>query len=111
MTLNPTIEDRLIANAAKVDKYIYDLLEPRRPEILYQAARHIIAAGGKRLRPYLVLKACGLVGGDPASVVPFAAALEVLHSFTLIHDDVMDNDDLRRGVSTVHRRWGVPLAQ
>ena len=110
MTLNATIEEKLKASAVEVDRYIDGLLEPRRPEVLYHAARHIIDAGGKRLRPYLVLKSCELVGGDPASAVPFAAALEVLHSFTLIHDDVMDNDDLRRGVPTVHRRWGVPLA-
>jgi len=110
LTLNATIEEKLKASAVEVDKYIDGLLEPRRPEVLYRAARHIIDAGGKRLRPYLVLKSCELVGGDPASAVPFAAALEVLHSFTLIHDDVMDNDDLRRGVPTVHSRWGVPLA-
>lgn len=62
------------------------------------------------MRPYLVLKSCELVGGNADTAVPFAAALEVLHNFTLIHDDIMDDDSLRRGVSTVHAQWGVPIA-
>lgn len=110
MTLNDSISQKLKATAAKVDKFIDELLEPRNPIVLYEAARHIITAGGKRLRPYLVLRSCELVGGDPNVAVPFAAALEVLHNFTLIHDDIMDNDSLRRGVPTVHARWGVPVA-
>ncbi len=105
-----TIDDKLKTCAVKVDRFIDELLKPRRPHVLYEAARHIISAGGKRLRPYLVLKSCELVGGDPDSAVPYAAALEVLHNFTLIHDDIMDNDSLRRGKPTVHARWGVPLA-
>ncbi len=110
MPKNATIEDKLKASATVVNSFIEKLLESRRPEALYAAAKHIISAGGKRLRPYLVLKSCELVGGDPDSAVPFAAALEVLHNFTLIHDDIMDNDSLRRGVSTVHAQWGVPIA-
>jgi geranylgeranyl diphosphate synthase type I len=109
MVTDATIERKLKASTAKVNRCINDLLEPRRPEVLYEAAKHIIASGGKRLRPYLVLKSCELVGGDPDSAVPFAAAMEVLHNFTLIHDDIMDGDDLRRGVPTVHKLWGIPI--
>jgi len=77
---------------------------------LYQAARHIIDAGGKRLRPFLVLKTCNLVGGHEQDAIPTAASLELLHTFTLLHDDIMDQDEKRRGVPSVHTQWGVPIA-
>ena len=105
-----SVTQKLKANAEKVEDFIEELLEPRKPEVLYEASKHLIAAGGKRLRPYLVMKACELVGGEPDLAVPYAAALEVLHNFTLVHDDIMDNDSIRRGVQTVHARWGVPIA-
>jgi geranylgeranyl diphosphate synthase type I len=110
MTQEATVSEKLKKNVARVDEFIIELLEPVWPDVLYQAASHIITAGGKRLRPYLVTKSCELVGGERDSALPFAAAMEVLHNFTLIHDDIMDNDELRRGVSTVHKRWGVPIA-
>ncbi len=86
------------------------LLTPRKPEVLYDASRHLVLAGGKRLRPFLTLKACETVGGNPKDAIPFAAAFEILHNFTLVHDDVMDNDPVRRGKSTVHIKWGIPIA-
>ena len=101
---------KLKETACKVDSFIDKILEPRKPEILYNAARHLIYAGGKRLRPYLTVKSCELVGGDPDVAVPFASALEMLHNFTLIHDDIMDNDAKRRGAPTVHQQWGEPMA-
>ncbi len=110
MSLNESIRMKLKKSASKVDIFIEELLKPRRPQSLYDAANYIIDAGGKRLRPYLVLRSCELVGGDEDEAVPFAAALEMLHNFTLIHDDIMDNDDLRRGAPTVHAKWGLPIA-
>jgi geranylgeranyl diphosphate synthase type I len=110
MTVEESISENLIASASKVDAYIFSLLEDRKPKVLYEAARHIFSAGGKRLRPYLVLKSCELVGGDPGLALPFAAGLEILHNFTLIHDDIMDNDPVRRGAPTIHSKWGVPVA-
>jgi len=110
MSASDAVQRKLQEAAVNVERYMEKLLESRRPETLYEAGRHIIAAGGKRLRPYLVLKSCELVGGDPELAIPYAAALEVLHNFTLIHDDIMDNDFLRRGVPTVHEKWGVPMA-
>jgi geranylgeranyl diphosphate synthase type I len=109
MSDGDAIKEKLKVNAEKVDSYIDNTLKVRSPVELYEASRHLIMAGGKRLRPYLVMKACELVGGDPDRAVPLAASLEVLHNFTLIHDDIMDNDDLRRGVITVHAKWGIPL--
>lgn len=110
MSLNESIKMKLNESASKVDTFIDEILKPKRPESLYNAAKYIIDAGGKRLRPYLVMRSCELVGGDPETAIPFAAALEILHNFTLIHDDIMDNDDLRRGAQTVHAKWGIPIA-
>jgi len=80
------------------------------PEVLAKASRHLLEAGGKRLRPCLALVACEAVGGRAEDALEAAAALELLHTFTLIHDDIMDKDDFRRNVKTVHKIWGEPVA-
>jgi geranylgeranyl diphosphate synthase type I len=95
---------------SEVDVFIERILKDRKPIRLYEASKYIINAGGKRLRPYLTIKSCEAAGGTLEDVLPFAAALELLHNFTLIHDDVMDNDELRRGSPTVHIKYGEPLA-
>lgn len=77
---------------------------------LKAAMAHYPAAGGKRLRPLLATIACEAVGGKPSSAMPFGVALEMVHNFTLVHDDVMDEDDTRRGIKTVHAAFGVPEA-
>jgi len=94
-----------------IDEYLREKLRGE-PEVLYEASLHIIKAGGKRLRPLLVLATARMLGGVEAEAraLPLAAAVEVLHNFTLIHDDIMDQDDFRRGVPTVHKVWGVPMA-
>ncbi|MBN1682395.1 polyprenyl synthetase family protein [Candidatus Bathyarchaeota archaeon] len=104
------IKKKLSDNAIKVDKFIDSILTPKRPEILYNASKYLISAGGKRLRPFLTLKSCEAVGGDPDLAIPFAGALEILHNFTLVHDDILDNDPIRRGNPSVHIKFGVPLA-
>jgi geranylgeranyl diphosphate synthase type I len=80
------------------------------PKELYNASRHLMEAGGKRLRPFLVLKSCEIVGGEIEVALPIAVAIEFIHNFTLIHDDIIDNDDKRRKVQTVHVLWGIPIA-
>ncbi|MBF0143087.1 MAG: polyprenyl synthetase family protein [Magnetococcales bacterium] len=77
------------------------------PVRLNQAIRHSLMAGGKRLRPILVLAAADAVGGDHRQLLPFAAAMECIHTYSLIHDDLpaMDNDDLRRGRPTCHKAF------
>lgn len=67
---------------------------------------HPIKAGGKRIRPVMVLLACEAVGGDPKKIISAAASVELLHTFTLVHDDIMDADNERRGKPTVHAIWG-----
>lgn len=104
------IQSSLFETVEPVNRFIDNLLLGGKPPKLYEASRHLVMAGGKRLRPYLTIKSCQASGGNAKDAVPFAAALEILHNFTLIHDDVMDHDDFRRGEPTVHRKFGEPMA-
>lgn len=94
----------------KIDAGITAELAGEEPATLYEAVQHLPEAGGKRLRPLLAMLACSAVGGDPDKVVPYGAALELLHTFTLVHDDIMDDDDTRRGKPAVHRQFGEATA-
>lgn len=97
-------------SSQRVNVLLDEMLLGQKPEELYKASRHLVEAGGKRLRPFIVLESCRLVGGDPEKALPMAAAVELIHNFTLVHDDIMDEDHLRRGVPTVHVLYGLPLA-
>ncbi|MCB1235543.1 MAG: polyprenyl synthetase family protein [Verrucomicrobiae bacterium] len=83
-----------------------------RPATIHEAMRYSVFAGGKRLRPILCLAACEACGGEIGKALPLAAAVEVLHTYTLIHDDLpcMDDDDFRRGMPTCHKRFGEGIA-
>lgn len=76
------------------------------------AARHSLTAGGKRIRPALVMEFCRVCGGEPESALPVACAIEMMHTFSLIHDDLpcMDNDDMRRGKPSCHKAYGEATA-
>lgn len=97
------------SNAKKVNRYLGAKIGGR-PERLYEAAAHLIVHGGKRLRPYMVVRSCQLLGGTATEAMPAAGAVEMIHNFTLVHDDIMDNDDMRHGVQTVHKMFGTPVA-
>lgn len=88
-----------------IEKAIASLDWKREPYGLYEPIEYTLASGGKRLRPQLVLTAAELFGGDEEKVLPAALAIEVFHNFTLLHDDVMDKAQIRRGRETVHVRW------
>ncbi|MDZ7331047.1 MAG: polyprenyl synthetase family protein [candidate division KSB1 bacterium] len=75
------------------------------PASFYEPVRYVLEAGGKRIRPILVILACQASGGRVESCLDAAVAVEILHNFTLVHDDIMDRDDLRRNRMTVHKRW------
>jgi geranylgeranyl diphosphate synthase type II len=92
----------------KVEEALDASLGPERPESLREAMRYSLLAGGKRLRPILCLAACELAGGDPSQAMATAVALEMIHTMSLIHDDLpaMDDDDLRRGRATNHKVYG-----
>ena len=97
-------------SAARVGADIAARMGGGSPSGLYEAATHLVASGGKRLRPHMAIKSCEMLGGRAAAAMPAALAVEMVHNFTLVHDDIMDNDEVRHGVPTVHRRFGVPVA-
>ena len=109
-----TIQDTLKRWASDFDAAFAALLVPTgdAPAELVEAMRYATLAGGKRLRPYLVTRCCVLSGGAPEAAFHAAAAVECVHTFSLVHDDLpcMDDDDLRRGRPTVHRKFGEAMA-
>jgi geranylgeranyl diphosphate synthase, type I len=94
----------------QVDTNLKRFLNRSKPAELYEAVRHLPNAGGKRLRPITAILSAQTVGGDINEVMPYATALELLHTYTLIHDDILDDDAKRRGVESVHKKYGVPFA-
>jgi len=103
------ITKQIEKNTKIVDKYL-NLKLKGNPKKLYDAAGHLIVHGGKRLRPYMVSKSCQILGGKVSNAIPAASAIEMVHNFTLVHDDIMDNDEIRHGVSTVHKKFGMAVA-
>jgi geranylgeranyl diphosphate synthase type II len=99
---------------AQVEEYLAGLRFAREGAAvgLEEAMRYSLLAGGKRIRPVLALSTAAAIGRDPAEVLPVAAALELIHTYSLIHDDLpaMDDDDLRRGRPTCHVRYGEDVA-
>ena len=106
MDLKEILKERGVPIERALEKY----LMVRPPNRLYNAMRHIPLAGGKRLRPIMAILTCEIVGGNPEKAIPYAASLETIHNFTLVHDDVMDDDDLRHGVDACHIVYGLPTA-
>ncbi|MDD1754259.1 MAG: polyprenyl synthetase family protein [Methanothrix sp.] len=104
------MDKELEKRAALITATIEKMLPVVHPEGLYEAGRHLVDSGGKRLRPSMLLLAAEAAGGEPASLAPAAVSIELIHNFTLIHDDIMDNADVRRGRAAVHKLWGVPGA-
>ncbi|OVE79497.1 hypothetical protein BVY01_02355 [bacterium I07] len=90
---------------AKIDKELVDLFKDKSPRSLYEPMLYPLESGGKRIRPLLVLLCCEAVGGTVEQSIQAALGIEMLHTFTLVHDDIMDRDDSRRGRPTVHVRW------
>lgn len=101
-----TLVDEIKKRSVHVDAAIDELLPVVHPEELYKASRYLVDSGGKRLRPAVLILAAEATGSDLRSVLPAAVAVELVHNFTLIHDDIMDKDDLRRGRPAVHMIWG-----
>lgn len=93
-----------------VNQAIAAIPYPAAPRQLYEPISYHMALGGKRIRPVLTLMACDAMGGDASRALDAAVGLEMFHNFTLLHDDVMDNADVRRGEQTVHRRWNANTA-
>jgi geranylgeranyl diphosphate synthase type I len=104
--MDKELDGELQRRALMVTQAIEELLPLAHPRPLYQASRHLVDAGGKRLRPSMLLLAGEAAGGEDAMLAPAAVSIELIHNFTLIHDDIMDNADVRRGRPSVHKLWG-----
>jgi len=92
------------------DRAVNGNLTPRNPKSFYEALRYIPLSGGKRLRPIIAMLACEAVGGVPEKTIPFGISLEYLHNSTLVHDDIIDGDNLRRGLPTTNQKFGLAYA-
>lgn len=105
------VEDRLYQKKEAVDRELERIL-PREDTLLFQAMRHAVLSGGKRFRPILVLSSGECFDVSQATLLPFACALELIHNYSLIHDDLpsMDNDDFRRGKPSCHKAYGEAIA-
>ena len=89
----------------KVNDYLDHLPYDRKPESLYEPVKYVLSLGGKRIRPVLMLLGYNLWREQPEDILMPACGIETYHNYTLLHDDLMDNADMRRGHETVHRRW------
>ena len=95
---------------SKVNDFIANLSYDRKPESIYAPIKYVLSIGGKRIRPALMLLSYNLYKDNPESILMQACALETYHNYTLLHDDLMDNADVRRGMPTVHRKWDANTA-
>ena len=94
----------------KVNDFIGRLSYDRRPASLYEPIEYVLSLGGKRIRPVLMLLTYNLYRENPENILMQAVALETYHNYTLLHDDLMDNADMRRGHDTVHKKWSANTA-
>ncbi len=93
-----------------VNEFLANLPYERKPKSLYEPIRYVLSMGGKRIRPTLMLLGYNLFKDNPEMILMNAVALETYHNYTLLHDDLMDNADLRRGHETVHKKWDANTA-
>ena len=109
-----TYEEKIKAMRNLTETALEQYVQPERlpQKTVYEAMRYSLLSGGKRLRPILTLLSCEACGGHAEDAVPFACALEMIHTYSLIHDDLpaMDNDELRRGMPTNHIKFGEAMA-
>ena len=111
--MSEVLKQQMKGDAARIEAYLASAFrDDERYADLQEAMEYSLMAGGKRLRPVLVLECCKLCGGNPDKAIPFAAAVEMIHTYSLIHDDLpsMDNDDMRRGRPTNHKVYGEATA-
>jgi len=93
-----------------IENYLLQWDFPLQPTTLYDPIRYFVRIGGKRIRPLFTILSAELFGVSMNQSLPGAAALELFHNFTLIHDDIMDNAPVRRGKPTVHEQWNTNVA-
>ncbi|WP_138429658.1 polyprenyl synthetase family protein [Fodinibius saliphilus] len=94
----------------RIDARLSELALPKEPSLLYDPVRYTLSLSGKRVRPYLTLVGCGICGGEVEEALPAAVSIELLHNFTLLHDDIMDGAEKRRGKASVFKKWDANTA-
>lgn len=94
----------------RIDEILSASVQKQNPVTLYNPLKYLLSTGGKRIRPMLVLISCEAVGGKMEDALYASVAMELLHNFTLVHDDIMDNADTRRGRETIHKKWNENVA-
>jgi geranylgeranyl diphosphate synthase, type II len=94
----------------QINDYIANMPYTRKPESLYAPIKYVLSIGGKRIRPVLMLLSYNMYKDDPETILSSACAIETYHNYTLLHDDLMDNADMRRGKMTVHKKWNANTA-
>lgn len=109
MDLN-SFESRMNGYQQLINKRLNQVIIKKTPVSFYEPVKYVLEGGGKRIRPILLILACKAVGGNEADCYDAAVAIEILHNFTLVHDDIMDRDDLRRNRVTVHKKWDEAVA-
>ena len=110
MNINTDFQETYNKYLQKVEQRLAEYVPVHEPVTLYQPFKYLMAGGGKRLRPLLVLMSAGAVGGLPDDAIDVATSVEILHNFTLVHDDIMDRSPIRRGRQTVHLKWNEAAA-
>lgn len=102
--------DRYINYKTQIDERLFNFIEEEHPKSLYEPLKYILSGGGKRIRPMILIFCCEAIGGTIEDSIDAAVAIEILHNFTLVHDDIMDNADTRRGRATIHNKWDLNIA-
>ena len=108
--MHPELTQKLAAYRALIQGRLAGLIDKNEPYSLYDPMRYALAQPGKQLRPLLLLLSCEAAGGTIQQALDAAIAIEIIHTFTLVHDDIMDHDELRRGRPTVQHRWDENVA-
>ncbi len=103
-------KEKYQALLSKIESRITEIVPKKLPHNLYAPFSYIMQSGGKRFRPVIALISCGVVGANPDDAIDAGVALEILHNFTLVHDDIMDNSPIRRNRPTVHKKWSEAIA-
>ncbi len=102
--------DRYLSYKTQIEDKLFTFIDKKSPEGLYDPMKYVLSGGGKRIRPMMVILSCEAFGGKMENALDAAVAIEILHNFTLVHDDIMDNADTRRGEETVHKKWDISTA-
>lgn len=105
-----THNEDYLSYKVQVDEILSVLIDRKEPSTLYEPLKYILNGGGKRIRPMMVIFCCEAVGGNFKDALNASVAMELLHNFTLVHDDIMDNAETRRGKKTIHKKWNENVA-